>query len=64
MLMLGDCTGWDIRGGVTRLWAGDHDLENLIVEKDTGSQLALRTILAFAKKFEADFGQKTGVVES
>lgn len=52
------CAGWDVRGGVTRLWAGEHDLDALIAEKDLGSQIALQTILNFARKFEGDFGKK------
>ncbi|KAL3148814.1 hypothetical protein ABBQ32_001697 [Trebouxia sp. C0010 RCD-2024] len=50
--------GWDVRGVVTRLWAGEQDLDYLIAEKDVGSQLALQTIVDFAKRFEADFIRK------
>lgn len=52
------CAGWDVRGGVTRLWAGDRDLDELIAQKDLGSRIALQTILNFARKFENDFGKK------
>ena len=50
--------GWDVRGGVTRLWAGERDLDELIANKDLGSQIALQTTLNFARKFEDDFGKK------
>lgn len=50
--------GWDVRGGVTRIWAGERDLDELIAEKDSGSQIALRTILNFARNFENDFGKR------
>ena len=60
--LVGDCVvgnvGWDIRGGVSRIWAGDTDLGDLMTDKDPGSQLALQTILDFAKKFKADFGKR------
>ena len=52
------CAGWDVRGVVTRLWAGEQDLDYLIAEKDIGSQLALQTIMDFAKRFEVDFAGK------
>ena len=48
-----------MRGGVTRLWAGDRNLDALIAQKDLGTQIALQTILNFAEKFEDDFGKKT-----
>lgn len=41
-----------------RLWAGEQNLDQLIAEKDVGSQIALQTIVGFAKKFEEDFGSK------
>ena len=47
-----------MRGGVTRLWAGERYLDALIAQKDLGSQIALQTILNFARKFEGDFGKK------
>lgn len=47
-----------MRGGVTRLWAGDSNLDELIAQKDLGTQIALQTILNFAGKFEGDFGKK------
>lgn len=52
------CAGWDVRGGVIRLWAGERELDALIAKKDLGSQIALQTILSFARKFEGDFGKK------
>ena len=39
--------GWDVRGGVTRLWAGERNVEKLLADKDPGSRLALQ---AFGKK--------------
>ena len=53
------CAGWDVRGVVTRMWAGEQDVDQLIAEKDIGSQLALQTIVDFAKKFEEDFPKKS-----
>ncbi len=51
--------GWDIRGGVTRLWAGDRDLTDILASKDPGSKIALETVIRLAKLFEEDFGKKT-----
>ena len=51
--------GWDIRGGVTRLWAGDRDLTQLLASKDPGSRIALETVIRCATMFEQDFGKKT-----
>lgn len=55
--------GWDVRGGVTRLWAGERNLDELIADKDLGSQIALQTIVSFARKFENDFGKKASKTE-
>ena len=52
-----------MRGGVTRLWAGERDLDELIADKDLGSQIALQTIVSFARKFENDFGKKASKTE-
>lgn len=54
-----DDAGWDIRGGVTRLWAGDRDLTQLLASKDPGSRVALETVIRCATMFEQDFGKKT-----
>ena len=54
-----DDAGWDIRGGVTRLWAGDRDLTQLLASKDPGSRIALETVIRCAGMFEQDFGKKT-----
>ncbi|KAL0022488.1 hypothetical protein WJX79_010730 [Trebouxia sp. C0005] len=51
--------GWDIRGGVTRIWAGDRDLADILASKDPGSKIALETVIRLAKLFEEDFGKKT-----
>ncbi|DBA74212.1 TPA: hypothetical protein ACH3X1_011005 [Trebouxia sp. C0004] len=51
--------GWDIRGGVTRLWAGERDLTDILASKDPGSKIALETVIRLAKLFEEDFGKKT-----
>ncbi len=56
--VLADGAGWDIRGGVSRLWAGERDLDELLADKDPCSRIALQTVIDFAKKFEEDFGKK------
>lgn len=50
--------GWDIRGGATKIWAGERNLDNILAKKDTGSVIALKTIMQYTMKFEQDFGAK------
>ena len=51
--------GWDVRGGVTRLWAGERNYEKLLADKDPGSRIALQAVIDLTSKFEQDFGKKT-----
>ncbi len=44
---------------MTRLWAGDRDLTDILASKDPGSKIALETVIRLAKMFEEDFGKKT-----
>lgn len=44
---------------MTRLWAGDRDLTDILASKDPGSKIALKTVIRLAKLFEEDFGKKT-----
>ncbi len=44
---------------MTRLWAGDRDLTDILANKDPGSRIALETVIRLAKMFEEDFGKKT-----
>lgn len=50
--------GWDVRGGVTRLWAGERNFAKLLADKDLGSRLALQAVIDLTSKFEQDFGKK------
>ena len=44
---------------MTRLWAGDRDLTDILASKDPGSKIALETVMRLATMFEEDFGKKT-----
>ena len=56
-ILLADA-GWDVRGGVMKIWAGERDMDNILVDKDAGSAIALKTVMQYALKFEQDFGAK------
>ena len=47
-----------MRGGVTKIWAGERDVDQIVLGKDAGSSIALKTIMQYTLKFEQDFGVK------
>lgn len=51
--------GWDVRGPVHRVWAGERDAASLVQGKDEGSQAAVSSILRHVRQLDADFGFKT-----
>lgn len=41
-----------------KIWAGERDMDNILLDKDAGSAIALKTVMQYALKFEQDFGAK------
>ena len=53
------CAGWDVRGPVIRLWAGQRDYQKLRAGLDPGSSDAIKAILMHAQRYDEQYGSKT-----
>lgn len=51
--------GWDIRGPVHKIWAGQRDYQALRVGIDPGSSDAIKAVLRHALEYDKQYGLKT-----
>ena len=51
--------GWDVRGAVRKIWAGERRLAAVQQDKDAGSRAAIKAILFHAVQHDNNFGKKT-----
>ena len=49
--------GWDIRGGLHKIWQGSRDVHELTSAKDSGTTLALKALLRHAITLDVKRGQ-------
>ena len=49
--------GWDIRGGLHKIWQGARDVHDLTFNKDSGTTLALKALLKHAIALDVKMGQ-------
>ncbi|KAK9820548.1 hypothetical protein WJX72_011517 [[Myrmecia] bisecta] len=54
-----EAQGWDLRGGVQRIWQGERDIDQLSQRLDIGSRAALSGILFHTAKIEEQHGPPT-----
>lgn len=51
--------GWDVRGPVRKIWAGERDEKVLVKGKEGGTVAAIQTLLMHAKAGDEAMGKKT-----
>eukprot|EP00887_Chlorella_sp_A99_P005361 scaffold1.g5361.t1 len=51
--------GWDLRGAVVRIWAGEREARHLVAGKDDASREAIKLVLWHALQYDSKHGHKT-----
>jgi hypothetical protein len=56
----GDCAraGWDVRGALARIWAGERSEAALCAGKEGGTKEAIQALLFYAKQNDSTYGLK------